>query len=277
MSKAEFCLLLVVLVACLAFASAQQCQSPSFKDSTVGDYYYDLSKLQSDTFVTVDAPGDWKYLINYCKGVGQQCSEDTKDKGKNFKAIQQHKFMPYCYYLAAEQTIDDTKWEAIDKSSPNAGVTLTYTKGETTDPMGGKVRQTGITIKCDEKATGTTPNVEFVREQDDTSVIEYFFEATSQYGCPVKGSGPSNGGKPLGELGVLGLFMILGFVGFLAYFIIGLLVCKFALKKTGMEIIPNVYFWMDFPFLLKDGLMLPIDVIQSLTGRGKYQTLEDPK
>jgi len=58
------------------------------------------------------------------------------------------------------------------------------------------------------------------------------------------------------------------------YFIIGIIVCKFALKKTGIEIIPNVYLWKDLPFLIKDGILLPVDIIKQLTKRGQYKEID---
>jgi len=50
---------------------------------------------------------------------------------------------------------------------------------------------------------------------------------------------------------------------------VGAIVCKFALKKEGIEIIPNVHFWKDLPFLLKDGIMLPVDLIRMIANRNK--------
>jgi hypothetical protein len=39
------------------------------------------------------------------------------------------------------------------------------------------------------------------------------------------------------------------------YVIVGCLVNAFARQKRGIEIIPNLEFWKDFPFLLKDGIV----------------------
>jgi len=163
--------------------------------------------------------------------------------------------------------------EMIDAKDASQGVTVTYTKGEPTSDS--KIRESQIAVKCNPSAT-TTPSIDFVREDNTGAVIEYFFSTTSASGCPVRGSSPSGNNYPLGGLGVMGLLMILGFAAFIAYFIIGMIVCKFALKKTGIEIIPNVHFWKDLPFLLKDGVMLPVDLIMKLTKRGQYTELSTP-
>lgn len=64
---------------------------------------------------------------------------------------------------------------------------------------------------------------------------------------------------------------------------------KFAFKKQGIEIIPNVAFWKDLPFLVKEyeiflqpnhysGAMLIGDgvkaIVEKVKGRGGYSDLE---
>lgn len=46
---------------------------------------------------------------------------------------------------------------------------------------------------------------------------------------------------------------------------------KFKFQATGIEIIPNVYFWKELPFLFKDGILLIWDGIKRITKRGEYQ------
>lgn len=67
-----------------------------------------------------------------------------------------------------------------------------------------------------------------------------------------------------------------GFAFIACYFVVSVAVRKFALKKSGADIIPHVSFWADFPFLLKDGIMLPIDLVQQMRKRGPYAELSDP-
>ena len=64
--------------------------------------------------------------------------------------------------------------------------------------------------------------------------------------------------------------MTLGLVGFILYFIVGFILCKFVWKKEGLEVIPNVAFWKDLPFLLKDGVMFWVDLFRKLTKKGEY-------
>ena len=39
--------------------------------------------------------------------------------------------------------------------------------------------------------------------------------------------------------------------GFVTYFVVGILISKFHLKKSGTDIIPQKQFWFALPFLIK--------------------------
>lgn len=60
---------------------------------------------------------------------------------------------------------------------------------------------------------------------------------------------------------------------FVLYFLIGIPVCKFALKKKGKEIIPFVYFWLSIPGLVVDG----VKFIFTPCCRGNRREYEDIK
>jgi hypothetical protein len=51
------------------------------------------------------------------------------------------------------------------------------------------------------------------------------------------------------------IILVLLIVAVATYVIVGCLVNAFARQKRGIEIIPNLEFWKDFPFLLKDGIV----------------------
>jgi len=54
------------------------------------------------------------------------------------------------------------------------------------------------------------------------------------------------------------------------YFVAGGALLKFKFQKSGREIIPNVGFWKDLPFLFIDGIMLPVDLIRDSRNRQSY-------
>ncbi|KAL0480980.1 cation-dependent mannose-6-phosphate receptor [Acrasis kona] len=121
----------------------------------------------------------------------------------------------------------------------------------------GYYRTLVVVAICDEKAK--EPKLKFVSEQEtQSSHYEYTFELSTEYAC----AGRAGASKPIGELGVGGLIMILFLAAIALYFIIGALLLKFKFKKEGQEIIPNVEFWKDLPFLIKDGPMLFVDLIK---------------
>jgi hypothetical protein len=137
-----------------------------------------------------------------------------------------------CFPMTDKGSSDVTA-ALIDSNDPTKGVTLTYAL-YTFDGWG---RITVIAVTCDPKADSAT--FTFDSETVDGSVSTYHFKMSSKYACPGAAPAPSNN-LPLGQLGVGGLIIILLFVFLALYFIIGALVCKFALKKEGKEIIPNV-------------------------------------
>lgn len=133
-------------------------------------------------------------MLNICNGVPVDC----EDKGTNYKAIQLHKYNPWCFYLSAKATEqNDTTMQligmlktkchtyfGIDDSKPAKGVALTYLHGETYDQAGATItRQTQVTLHCDHSATGPV-QFKFIKEQEQADKLVFSFEATTQYACP---------------------------------------------------------------------------------------------
>jgi hypothetical protein len=65
---------------------------------------------------------------------------------------------------------------------------------------------------------------------------------TTEYSVPYRYGGPSIGG----------LLILFLFVALLLYFIVGMIV-NLIRKKRGLDVIPHRTFWLDLPFLIKDG------------------------
>jgi hypothetical protein len=69
---------------------------------------------------------------------------------------------------------------------------------------------------------------------------------------------PHNGGpsEAIVDPGIAGIIIIIVLLCIVvAYFVIGVLVMRFYKGARGVEMIPNLSFWKDFPFLLKDGFV----------------------
>jgi len=143
-------------------------------------------------------------------------------------------------------TLSQTNWTAIEAGKEDKGFHLWWTTGG--EPSPPPARQSDVIYNC-LKGSGTG-TLEFVEEDP---VHFYTFAWTSQYVCPTKKGGDGGGGDD--DSGISGgwifIFIILGI--FFLYFVIGLLVKKFAFGAEGIDIIPNVTFWKALPGLVVDG------------------------
>ncbi|XP_011667137.2 uncharacterized protein LOC105439633 [Strongylocentrotus purpuratus] len=76
------------------------------------------------------------------------------------------------------------------------------------------------------------------------------------------------------EITVGGIVCIIFALLVLVYLIGGILYQKFRRGATGKELIPNYGFWSDFPALVKDGFMFPIELCRGKTSKSDYETLK---
>ncbi|XP_065909760.1 uncharacterized protein [Dysidea avara] len=115
-------------------------------------------------------------------------------------------------------------------------------------------RSAVVTLKCGTGGSTLSYDGEQTR-------LEYSFTLTSPCACPNQcgsgnGGGGSSGGSDPGVVGIVLLSLL--FVGFVVYFIVGMIIMKVKFKRTGCDIIPNKQFWASLPFLLKDGVLFTV-------------------
>jgi hypothetical protein len=274
MTKITVLLLLTVFT---AIVSAQAGCKFSGKDDK-GDFYMDLNVLAKDNGYAVPGDSDYSYVVNFCKGVNQDC----KSLGKDYKAIQVAKnpALPVpCYYLSSLASSDDSLVKLYDPKNPDAGVVLNYQQGEPfIDDQGNTVtREAEIQATCDPKNDDSKLSITHLSEERRDNQLFYMFKMTAAAACPNRG-GPAPGGNnyPLGQLGIGGLLMIIAAAAGLLYFVVGAAVMKFKFQKTGIEIIPNVHIWKECFLLPKDGVLLIVDGVKRVLKRGEYKELRDP-
>jgi len=150
-------------------------------------------------------------------------------------------------------TLSQVSWAMLDYSEPVAGVVLTY---------GSKLCETStrslkITVKCDpDEVPG------YLFEAGIIDLCSFTLEFISASGCPIEEeqSGGDDDSGPL-AISIGWLLIILLFVVILLYIVFGSLY-KWKWKKEpfGINIIPNIEFWKELPWLVKDGILF--------TGRG---------
>ena len=120
-------------------------------------------------------------------------------------------------------------------------------------------RSSTITIFCDE--TAKADNLVFI---DEYPQLDYNLELTTAKICL---GAPSPQG---GEVSIPALFILVILVLFLAtvtYLVVGTLLMVFWKGARGLEVIPNLAFWKDFPFLFKDGVLFSFAYIPAARSR----------
>jgi len=150
--------------------------------------------------------------------------------------------------------LSQASFAMLDFSEPVAGVILNYGSKLCED----STRSLKINIQCDpDEIPG------YLFEAGIVDLCSFTLEFISASGCPVDVVQPDTGGGDDGPLKIsIGwLLIILGFVIFVLYIALGSLY-KWKIKKEpmGINVIPNIEFWKELPFLVKDGILF--------TGRG---------
>jgi len=275
MTRSSIFIAVVLLVLCNVILI--QCSSPC--DFIAGSNKYLLSKALPSTGGPFEAKSDNdRYIVQICNNLKgtQNCP------GKQSMAIKRQASGSDCITLSDTVTQGSIRTSMLNPTDPKGGLKITYdnTKVE------GYTNKAEIHVLCDPTAS-TAQGFRFVQENQMPSAATsvFVFEYTSKCACPNlcdnTPNPPSPGGptgRKCGALGCVygwgGLILTLSAVALILYFVIGFVICKFKLQKEGIEMIPNVRFWIDIPFLLKDGVMLIVDLFRKITNKGEtYQSL----
>jgi len=217
---------------------------PCLWTDTTGDKNYDISPLMNsatDYYIpknTYPSQG-WDIWINVCRPLVTQicgptaagCQQwDPKSPGGK----------------AAMGTATTIQFQpAAVPGFEGFGLTAEFIQGDLD-------RKMEIDFICDPNAGTGSPSF-----KNEAPTHHYNFQWTSQYACPVKGGALSPGSIML--IIVLCLIVI--------YVVGGILFNRFKRQLTGIEMIPNVEFWISIPGLVKDGVMF---LVNKITKRGQY-------
>ncbi len=248
-------LFVALLVSLVAGQGDPTCPTFIAQDAT-GSYTYNLAQFQApDGDLTKfiqgsEGPNSWVAYLNICgnsKVVG--CDSDTpicqNDNGKPPKFFS----LGTSQSWTMKQYYDPLKGSA---STPIAsgGVSVQITNG---DKCGdGTIRSAYLWFKCDPNAN-TLPTTVSMAEADPsnpsnpTPCIYYFSPIAYKGFC--SGYGGGSDGFDYGWV-----FVIIVLCGLFLYFVVGIIVLKFALHKEGREIVPQADFWFALPGLVLDGL-----------------------
>lgn len=168
-----------------------------------------------------------------------------------------------------------TSWTMGPYFDPTKGTSSTplYDKGVSVTTGGGDVctgnsvaRNAHLFLQCDPTAT-TRPTTVKILEADPSNPTvstpcSYWFDPIPHASfCP--GGGGGSGGFDYGWV-----FVIIVLVGLFLYFVLGIIILKFAMHKDGRDIVPHVDFWSGLPSLVIDGMKYTLCCVPCRGGGG---------
>lgn len=277
-SIASFVVLLLICSSWLVGIDAAVCST------TINGNTYDLSRLTkigtSIDYSASSSNGD-KFFINFCAKVTTpgMCPSITSAVCGNFSTGQ-----------GSAGALSAQSWAKLPTGT---GVALTYGQGSLCPGSTTQKRTTTINVVCNRNADpGTFGQV------TEGSNCQYTVEFQSVYGCPTSSPPPppppgppgppgpppppppppdcsgSSSGSGCEEGGGKGIYFIIAvIVVTVVYFGGGSAIRKFAMHKEGSDIIPQVDFWKDLPFLVKDGIVYSVSKIFAKIRGGEHEPL----
>jgi hypothetical protein len=132
-----------------------------------------------------------------------------------------------------------------DASNPQNGIFYVYKEGETSNRV-------TIQMFCDPNMN-KFPEFNFLRIDYD-GVKNFIFQLKSSSVCPTPLYGY------LWPVGIGGIIGLITFSIFLLYCMGGCLLNFTIFNKRGQHVIPNLYFWKDIPYLIKDGFLFIFEI-----------------
>eukprot|EP01027_Heterolobosea_sp_BB2_P019858 GEZU01027984.1.p1 GENE.GEZU01027984.1~~GEZU01027984.1.p1 ORF type:complete len:273 (+),score=98.12 GEZU01027984.1:71-889(+) len=261
---------MVLLAAVAEYVSA----SCSYTIAGTSDTF-DLSGLASSSdyiFSGTDSGTGttYEFRLNFCQNVQGICSVGGNSAPS-----------PAVQYDAAGQSckaylgfLNGATLSYKNPNDKNGGLILVYPNGyKTTYP-----RQAVINLNCVPGTKVGTPS--FVGEAVVDNIRTYTFSLDTSLACYGSHGG---GGGSTGKYGCTNTaacvlfrfffwFIVIG--GFLTYLIAGIVINKVKFQATGKDLIPNLAFWKDLPFLVKDGIMLIVDGCKACCCKNKYNQVK---
>ncbi|KAK3578738.1 hypothetical protein CHS0354_010119 [Potamilus streckersoni] len=110
-------------------------------------------------------------------------------------------------------------------------------------------RTSVVKIECDQSQEGV-----FEPDPGEKELLIYIFKLRTKYGCysypAPPNSEPGHNGISIGSILVIIFFVLL-----LVYIVGGMLFLHYVRGAQGIETFPNLAFWKELPFLVKDGIV----------------------
>ncbi|CAH3032886.1 unnamed protein product [Porites evermanni] len=121
-----------------------------------------------------------------------------------------------------------------------------------------------VKMMCDESQEGKIDSVNFAFSTQTARTVLH-----SKYACPISPSPSPHGSSGLS----LGSILVISFTCIVVVYIIcGILINIYIRHIEGKEAFPNYLFWVDVPFLVKDGCVFTFQSLGKLCGFGQNRT-----
>jgi hypothetical protein len=219
----------------------QACQ---FKDSKGNTYDLTaLKKNDDDYFIPRNTfPNQiWDIWINICRAVvTQKCGADCA-------CCQEWDSRSPSGHASLGKFSTGTWMDPKKPSKDGYGLSIEFVNGDNN-------RKMELDLTCDPNAGAGKPVY-----LGESPQLHYNFQFASASACPIE--------APKKGISASEIILILLIVGVVVYFVAGILIKKFKMGASGIDMIPNVGFWTSLPGLVKDGFMF---IINTIRGRGSY-------
>lgn len=153
------------------------------------------------------------------------------------------------------------------KITYSGGVLATISGGGVCSDWNSATGQAYIYLKCNPQVTTKAPVVP-ITDIDPASGV---FTPCRYYAGPIEHAAfcpVADGGFDYGWV-----FVIIVLVGAFLYFVLGIIILKFAMHKEGREVVPNVEFWVALPGLVWDGIKFLFGKFRQCCCRGEYESV----
>jgi hypothetical protein len=120
-------------------------------------------------------------------------------------------------------------------------------------------RETYLSINCAPSQTGSPLQNPIVLGGQQGLPPIFYVNVTSQYVCG--GGGGLSGGA---------IFLIILLCIAFVYVVGGIIINAAVMKKSGVEVFPNYYFWVEVPGLFVDGICF---IPNKIRGRSSYSSV----
>mmetsp|Transcript_21326 Transcript_21326/g.23828 ORF Transcript_21326/g.23828 Transcript_21326/m.23828 type:complete len:299 (-) Transcript_21326:49-945(-) len=240
---------------------------PDCGNLDVGGTTYDLSGLTALGQQEKQGGHTTSYHYRWfvCGNTGQNCG-NVGDSQCGVCSAWEGRWDESAYtYCEGMYTSDKTTFRSYSNTGGDSGVEIEFGYAD-----GGSI--SNLILICDPSFSGFENT-----EVDNSAIYNPIITVRSKNACPGGSSGGGgSGGLGGGGVSVGTILLILLIVGIVIYIVAGVMWNRFKEQRPWSDkhhLLPNYYFWVNFPGYVKDGVMF---LVNTATGKeGEYGTTRE--